>query len=328
MEKVILAFETSCDETACALYSKQRGLLGERVYSQWRRHRPYGGVVPELASRDHLRRALPLVDDLLKTTNVRPTKIAYTRGPGLASALLAGATVASGLAFTWGLPLVGVNHLAGHLLSPLLSNPHFAFPYLALLVSGGHTQLWQVKSPDSLLLLGETLDDAAGEAFDKTAVLLDLGYPGGGALEKLAATGNTERFSLPSPAQPNCQFSFSGLKTAVRRLAAKQDCDDDAVRADIAASFQATVARGLARQVSQAIEKLGAERLAIVGGVAQNKYVQNTLQAVCAAKNTELCSPLPMHCGDNAAMIALAAAFQSISSDHEYRFGVEPGFAV
>ena len=322
-EKIILAFETSCDETACALYSPSLGLLGERIYSQWRRHAPYGGVVPELASRDHLRRALPLADDLLRATAARPTHVAYTRGPGLASALLTGASVAAGLSFSWNLPLIGVNHLAGHLLSPLLAHPDFTFPYLALLVSGGHTQLWRVDSPDDLSLLGETLDDAAGEAFDKTALLLGLGYPGGAALEKLARRGDI-CYHLPSPAQPHFNFSFSGIKTAVRRLTEKLAPLDDNKRASIAASFQAASATGMAKQTEAALTACGINRLAVVGGVAQNKVVLSVLRETCARLGVELCHPPPHHCGDNAAMIALAAACQNLPIENNGRFLVNP----
>ena len=213
MEKIIFAVETSCDETACALYGTKSGLLGERLYSQWRRHAAYGGVVPELASRDHLRRLLPLCDELLRRAGARPTLVAYTRGPGLAGALLAGAATAQTLAVAWRLPVVGVNHLEGHLLSPLLLRVPPDFPYVALLVSGGHSQLWLVRGRGRYFLLGETFDDSAGEAFDKVAVLLGLKYPGGAALEKLAATstgGGDAR--LPSPAQREFDFSFSGVK--------------------------------------------------------------------------------------------------------------------
>ena len=312
---IILAVETSCDETACAILAGGR-IIGERVYSQWRRHRQFGGVVPEIASRDHLRRLLPLIAGLLKECGVKPSQIAYTAGPGLAGALLAGATVANALAFAWRIPAIPVNHLTGHLLSPLLSRPDFAFPYIALLVSGGHTQLWEVRAADDFHLLGATLDDAAGEAFDKTAVLLGLGYPGGAALEKCAAGGDLNRFSLPSPAQKKLNFSFSGLKTAVRRLIEREP----AAAADIAAAFQRAAAAGLATQAAKAIAQSGISRLAAVGGVAQNNEVWAHLQKLPADTHR----PPPAHCGDNAAMIALAAFLSPSKFPQTGAFTINP----
>ena len=317
---IILATETSCDETACAVFAEGR-ILGERIYSQWRRHRQFGGVVPELASRDHLRRLLPLIADLLRECRCRPTCVAYTAGPGLAGALLAGATLANALAFAWQIPAIAVNHLTGHLLSPLLSRPDFAFPYLALLASGGHTQLWEVRAADSFRLAGATLDDAAGEAFDKTAVLLGLGYPGGAALEKLAAAGDAARFSLPSPAQKNLNFSFSGLKTAVRRLAERES--SVAAAADIAAAFQYAAAEGMAKQAMRALRRAQLSRLAIVGGVAQNNEIWRQMRKHCA-EIAEIHRPPPAHCGDNAAMIALAASLRPHPPPSDYAFSVNP----
>ena len=305
MEKIIFAVETSCDETACALYGTKSGLLGERLYSQWRRHAAYGGVVPELASRDHLRRLLPLCDELLRRAGARPTLVAYTRGPGLAGALLAGAATAQTLAVAWRLPVVGVNHLEGHLLSPLLLRVPPDFPYVALLVSGGHSQLWLVRGRGRYFLLGETFDDSAGEAFDKVAVLLGLKYPGGAALEKLAATstgGGDAR--LPSPAQREFDFSFSGLKTAAGRLVGVHP------PADIAAAFQRAAAEGLARQAKNALRRAGMSRLAAVGGVAQNAFVAARLRDAAESCGGTLWRPPLRHCGDNAAMIAVAAAHQ------------------
>ena len=300
---VILAIETSCDETACALLDSERGLLAEQIYSQWRRHAAYGGVVPEMASRDHLARLLPMVDAILKE-QPRPTAIAYTAGPGLAGALLTGAATAQALALAWRLPVIAVNHLAGHLLSPLLLATPPIFPYLALLVSGGHTQLWLVEGGAQYRCLGDTLDDAAGEAFDKSAVLLGLGYPGGARLERLAATGNESALTLPSPAQNRYDFSFSGLKTAVRRAV-----DKGYQKADIAAAFQRAVAHGLARQVRQAVADCGVTQVAVVGGVAQNKYLYQVLAAACAEQQAACIAPHKRHCGDNAAMIAVAARY-------------------
>ena len=305
MNELIFAVETSCDETACALYDSERGIIAERIYSQWRRHAAYGGIVPEIASRDHLRKLLLLADDMLQQQ--RPTVIAYTHGPGLAGALLAGAATAQALAFAWQIPVVAVNHLEGHLLSPLLSaagREESLFPYVALLASGGHTQLWLVRRRGCYRLLGETFDDAAGEAFDKTAVLLGLGYPGGARLEKLAATGNGEGIKLPSPAQNDFDFSFSGLKTAVRRLSHNH------AAADVAAAFQQAAAQGMARQCSKALHHTTAGCLAVVGGVAQNAHVAACLRDVSKRHNAVFVQPHKRHCGDNAAMIAIAAMHQ------------------
>ena len=313
----ILALETSCDETACAFLAGGR-VIGERVYSQWRRHQRYGGVVPELASRDHLRRLLPLTAELLSECGMHPTAIAYTSGPGLASALLSGATLANALAFAWSLPAVPVNHLHGHLMSPRLSRPDFAFPYMSLLVSGGHTQLWLVKSARDCRLLGETMDDAAGEAFDKTAILLGLGYPGGAKLEKLASKGDSTRFHLPSPAQKEMRFSFSGLKSAARRLVEQHPNSSS----DIAAAFQRAACEGLALQSSRALKHHKTPRLAIVGGVAQNNALWQTIQRHCTG--VDLHRPPPSHCGDNAAMIALSAYLDDSSESLDYSFTVSP----
>jgi len=336
----ILAIETSCDETACALWADGR-IIGERVHIQ--RHADFGGVVPEMASRAHCRHLLPMVAALLSETGIAPTHIAYTRGPGLSGALLTGAAVANALAFARGIPAVAVNHLTGHLLSPHLSvskddlpnrsAKEFKFPYLALLVSGGHTQLWEVHSPLDCRILGATLDDAAGEAFDKTAVLLGLSYPGGADLEKLAKDGDVDFVSLPSPAQPQLNFSFSGLKTAVRRQIERfeKDSAPENWRAGIAASFQKVAAEGLAKQSSAALTQTGFNRLTIVGGVAQNHAVWQALETFC--KGAQLHRPHPRHCGDNAAMIAQAAAMQLQAKEDagmplpvagDYSFDVDP----
>ena len=302
---LVFAIETSCDETACALYDSQRGLLGESVYSQWRRHAAYGGVVPEVAARDHLHRLLRLADELL-TTAPRPDCIAYTAGPGLAAALLTGAATAQALAFAWQLPVVAVNHLTGHLLSPLLLPRPPPFPYVALLLSGGHTQLWLVRDGTHYQLLGETLDDAAGEAFDKSAVLLGLGYPGGAKLERLAASAGNHppALTLPSPAQNRYDFSFSGLKSAMRRTVEK-----GYPAAALAAAFQQAVAAGLAQQLRHALADYACPRAVIVGGVAQNRYLYRALTAAAAAEQAICLTPKKQHCGDNAAMIALAATY-------------------
>ncbi len=309
---VIFAVETSCDETACALFARGK-IIAERLRSQMRRHAPYGGVVPELAARDHLRALPALAEGMLARAKTRPTHIAYTAGPGLASSLLAGASFARALAFAWEIPALAVNHLEGHILSPLLARPDLSFPYTALLASGGHTQLWRADAPRRYRLLGATMDDAAGEALDKTARLLNAGT-NGADLEKLAATATTvagtvaddgNRFSLPSPAQPGLRFSFSGLKTAARRLLLRHPES----RAEIAAAMQNAVAEGLAKQARRALAKTGDTALAIVGGVMQNKTVAAKLQTAAKESGAELFQPHPRHCGDNAAMIALTANF-------------------
>ena len=301
---VILALETSCDETAAAIYARGKGIIAERVHSQTRIHKPYGGVVPELAARDHLRAILPMTDLMLRQTGAELSHIAYTAGPGLAGALFAGAATACALAFARGLPPVAVNHLEGHILSPLLSNPQLTFPYTALLISGGHTQLWRASAPRHYQLLGATMDDSAGEALDKTALLLKAGISGGD-LERLAKKGDGARFALPSPAQKDLQFSFSGIKTAARRLYQKHPN----AKADIAAAMQTAVADGLAKQSRLALLQTGDKVLAAVGGVAQNKTIAATLTKVAQHCGATLVCPEPQHCGDNAAMIALTADY-------------------
>ena len=300
---IVLGLETSCDETAAALYSRTRGLLGWRTRSQHSRHAPFGGVVPELASREHLRHLLPMADELLRECKVRvPDRIAYTRGPGLASSLLCAAATAEALALAWNVPAAGVNHLEGHILSPLLEDPAPSFPYVALLASGGHTQLWEVRGYGEYNLLGQTIDDAAGEALDKTATLLGLGYPGGPALERLAAAGDAEKFPLPDAGKSFLDFSFSGLKTAARRLIERHPES----RSDLAASFQRTVVAALAKRAGRALRRTGARRLAAVGGVARNEELASELEKVARDSGAKLFRPRKEFCADNAAMMALA----------------------
>lgn len=321
MSKNILAIETSCDETACALYNARCGIIAERVYSQWKTHAPYGGVVPEMASRDHLQKLLRLIDSLPLTAHP-PDAIAYTAGPGLASALLTGATTAQALGMGWGCQVIPVNHLEGHLLSPLLQSPPPSLPYIALLVSGGHTQLYQVIAPNTYALLGETLDDAAGEAFDKSAVLLGLDYPGGKKLEVLAKSGAPTAIRFAPPAQGKFNFSFSGIKTAVRRAV-----QTNANKADIAASFQQAVADGLAQQVKNALQHSGYKTFCLVGGVAQNQFIAQQLTTLTTAMGVRFVSPHPRHCGDNAAMIAVVAAHKP-GQQHSGGFDVFPRWQV
>ena len=310
----VLGIETSCDETGVALYDDNRGLLGHRLHSQARLHADYGGVVPELASRDHIRRLLPLTRGLLEETGCRLdelTHVAYTEGPGLAGALLVGAAAARGLAHTLGIPAIGVHHMEAHLLSPLLSRPAPDFPFVALLVSGGHTQLMRVAGVGRYELLGETLDDAAGEAFDKSAKLLGLGYPGGPALARLAARGRRGRFALPRPmiASGNLDFSFSGLKTAVLTTVRERGLDD-ASRADLAADIETAIVDVLAAKALAALEHTGLYRLVVAGGVGANLQLRARLSEGARTRGAQVFYPELEFCTDNGAMIAFAAALR------------------
>ncbi len=309
-----LGIETSCDETGVALYDSGLGVLGEALHSQVDLHALYGGVVPELASRDHIRRLVPLAREALAQagrTLADVDLIAYTQGPGLAGALLVGASVAAGLGIALGRPVVGIHHLEGHLLSPLLADPRPAFPFVALLVSGGHTQLMAVEGVGRYALLGETVDDAAGEAFDKTASLLGLAYPGGPALSKLARDGDPKRFAFPRPmiASPDLDFSFSGLKTAALHCVRKHP-PDDRLRADVAASFQAAVVEVLASKCLRALEATGMDRLVVAGGVGANAALRESLARETARVGASVFFPPARLCTDNGAMIAFAAAMR------------------
>lgn len=311
---LVLGIETSCDETGVALYDGRRGLLGQLLHTQARLHAEYGGVVPELASRDHVRRLLPLTRELLRASGCRLdelTAVAYAEGPGLAGALLVGAATAHGLAHSLGIPALGVHHLEAHLLSPLLSRPAPEFPFIALLVSGGHTQLMRVAGVGDYELLGETLDDAAGEAFDKTAKLLGLDYPGGPALARLAERGQPGRYRLPRPmmASGTLDFSFSGLKTAVLTLVREQ-AFDDAARADLAAEIEAAIVEVLATKALAAARESGLNRLVVAGGVGANLALRRRLAAGAAASGIQVYYPAIELCTDNGAMIAFAAALR------------------
>ena len=311
---LVLGIETSCDETGVALYHSERGLLGHTLYSQARLHAAYGGVVPELASRDHIRRVLPLTRGLLEQAGCRLeelTAVAYTEGPGLAGALLVGAAVAHGLAYALGIPALGVHHLEAHLLSPLLSKPAPGFPFLALLVSGGHTQLVRVSGVGTYELLGETVDDAAGEAFDKTAKVLGLGYPGGPALAKLAERGHPGKFTLPRPmmASGDLNFSFSGLKTAVLTIARERTLDE-AARADLAAEIEAAIVEVLAAKALAALEETGLAQLVVAGGVGANQSLRSRLSKAACKRGCTVFYPELEFCTDNGAMIAFAAALR------------------
>jgi N6-L-threonylcarbamoyladenine synthase len=310
----VIGIESSCDETAVAVYDADLGLLSHRLHSQVAMHQAYGGVVPELASRDHVRRLLPLVRQALTEADSGRESIdgvAYTAGPGLIGALLVGAGFALSLGFAWGKPALGIHHLEGHLLAPLLEPNPPGFPFLALLVSGGHTQLVDVARLGEYRILGETLDDAAGEAFDKTAKLLGLPYPGGAALAKLAEAGRSNRFVFPRPMldRPGLDFSFSGLKTAAL-VALRGRVLDDAIRADVARGFQEAVVETLAEKCRRALEVTGHRRLVIAGGVGANIRLRERLAGVALAASAELHFPRAEFCTDNGAMIALAGCMR------------------
>jgi N6-L-threonylcarbamoyladenine synthase len=310
----ILALESSCDESAVAVYDDAAGLLSHEIYSQIDLHRVYGGVVPELASRDHVRRLLPLLKTALadaKTTPDQIDGIAYTAGPGLIGALLTGAALGRSLAYAWKVPAIAVHHLEGHLLAPLLEDEPPPFPHVALLVSGGHTMLIDVAAPGSYVVLGETRDDAAGEAFDKSAKLLGLPYPGGPELAKLATNGRADRFDFPRPMldRPGLEFSFSGLKTAVSlavKECAKAGAIDDATRADIAAGVQQAIVDTLVAKTLRAIEQTGYDTLVVAGGVGANRLLRDRLTAGARRTGARVYYPRIEFCTDNAAMIAVA----------------------
>jgi N6-L-threonylcarbamoyladenine synthase len=310
----VLGIETSCDETAAAVYDGFGGLLAHRLFSQIDLHAKYGGVVPELASRDHVRKLVPLIEEVLAASSSKSTDIqgvADTSGPGLAGALLVGAAVGRSLAMGWNVPAVGVHHLEGHLLAPMLEPDPPEFPFLALLVSGGHTLIAEVAGLGSYRILGSSLDDAAGEAFDKTAKLLGLPYPGGPHLAKLAESGRPDRFDFPRPMldRPGFDFSFSGLKTAVvvtvRGLTQEQKLDDQ-VRADIARSFQEAVVETLVVKCARALDATAATTLVVAGGVGANRHLRDELSKLGARRRIKVSYPRPEFCTDNAAMIAYA----------------------
>ena len=322
---LVLGIETSCDETGIALYDTESGLLSHALYSQVRMHAEYGGVVPELASRDHIRRVLPLTRQVLEQAGLQLTDlsaIAYTEGPGLAGALLVGASIAASLGFALKLPIVGVHHLEGHLLAPLLEPDPPAFPFVALLVSGGHTQLMRVDGVGQYQLLGETLDDAAGEAFDKSAKLMGLGYPGGPALARLAETGQIGHYKLPRPMlhSRDLNFSFSGLKTAVM-LVAKQTALN---HANLAAEIQEAIADVLAAKSIAALKQTGLTRLIVAGGVGANARLRERLSQAVPPLGAAVYYPKLEFCTDNGAMIAFAGAMRLKHADTRYGFSVKP----
>ena len=307
----ILGIETSCDETGVAVYDPARGLLAEALFSQIEIHRPFGGVVPELASRDHAARLAPMIRDVLAEAGIGLgdlDAVAYTAGPGLIGALMVGGSLAASMGFALGIPAIPVHHMEAHLLAPMLEPEPPEFPFLALLVSGGHSQLVHVRAHGDYMTLGATLDDAAGEAFDKVARLLGLPYPGGPALASLAEAGNPAAFDLPRPLiNKGLDLSFSGLKTAVRLLIDKHaDAMSDDLRADVAASFQAAVVDTLANKCQLAIAVSGLERLVIAGGVGANRSLRARLRELAEQQGFRVYYPRPSLCTDNGAMVAYA----------------------
>jgi len=306
----VLGIETSCDETGIAIYDSDKGIIADVLHSQIELHTQYGGVVPELASRDHVRKIIPLIHKALDKAQLETSQIegiAYTKGPGLLGALLVGSSVGRSLAYAWEIPAIGVHHMEGHLLAPMLEENPPDFPFVALLVSGGHTQLIAVKGIGQYTLLGESIDDAAGEAFDKTAKMMGLSYPGGPALAKLAAQGNTGRFRLPRPMtdRPGLDFSFSGLKTAALTCWQKSD-QSPQTRADLAYAFQEAVVDTIAIKCRRALEATGMPRLVIAGGVSANIHLRQQLTLLGEKLNAQVYYPRPAFCTDNGAMIAYA----------------------
>ncbi len=317
----VLGIETSCDETGVAIYHSQEGLLAHALYSQTRLHADYGGVVPELASRDHIRKLTPLIRQVIIAAGLTSQQvggIAYTAGPGLVGALLIGATVGRSLAWAWQIPAVAVHHMEGHLLAPMLEENPPQFPFIALLVSGGHTLLVEVARVGCYTILGESLDDAAGEAFDKTAKMLGLGYPGGPAVAKLAETGNPKRFRFPRPMtnRPGLDFSFSGLKTFTLNTL-HQNGQDEQTKADIARAFQDAVVDTLVIKCRRALQQSGFTRLVVAGGVSANKAIHTALQNMAHKENATIYFPRLEFCTDNGAMIAFAGCRRLLAGEYE-----------
>ncbi len=321
----VLGIETSCDETGVALYDSERGLLADALFSQIDLHRIYGGVVPELASRDHVKRLIPLLREVFAAAGVAEGEVdgvAYTAGPGLVGALLVGGACAKAMAFAWGVPALGVHHMEGHLLAPMLEEQPPEFPFVALLVSGGHTQLVRVDGIGRYQLLGESLDDAAGEAFDKTAKLMGLPYPGGPEIARLAQAGTPGRFVFPRPMtdRPGLDFSFSGLKTAV--LNTWQQCQaagdaSEQTRSDIARAFELAVVETLTIKCRRALKATGLKRLVIAGGVSANRELRHSLGKMATGLKGELFYARPAFCTDNGAMIAYAGCQRLLAGQQD-----------
>jgi len=317
---IVLGIETSCDETGVALYDSEAGLLAHALFSQVEIHAEYGGVVPEIASRDHVRKLLPLINQCLEKAGLTRTDIdavAYTAGPGLIGALLVGTATGHSIAMALGVPALAVHHMEGHLLAPMLETDQPTVPFVALLVSGGHTMLVEVRAIGDYHILGETLDDSAGEAFDKTAKLLGLGYPGGPALAKLAEQGDADRFSFPRPMtdRPGLDFSFSGLKTHTRNLWLNGE-QDEKTQADIAAGFQKAVVETLLIKCRRAMQQTRAQQLVIAGGVGANLSLRQTLQKAGKKHGWKVSYPRLEFCTDNGAMIAFAGAQRLKAGEH------------
>lgn len=322
----VLGIETSCDETGIAIYDSEQGLLGDALYSQVEMHARYGGVIPELASRDHIRKTLPMIRQLMSERDISASSIngiAYTAGPGLIGALLVGASLGRALAMAWGVPAIGVHHMEGHLLAPMLEAEPPSFPFVALLVSGGHTQLVAVKGIGEYKLLGESLDDAAGEAFDKVGKMLGLAYPGGPRVAALALKGTAGRFEFPRPMvnRPGLEFSFSGLKTAVKNalseISREQGQVSEQDKADVALAFEEAVVQTLVIKCRRALKESGLRSLVIAGGVSANQRLRASLQEMVAAQRSRLFYAQPRFCTDNGAMIAYAGCRRLLAGQHE-----------
>jgi len=322
---IVLGIETSCDETGIALYDSERGILAEALYSQIQLHQLYGGVVPELASRDHIRKTLPLIREVLESAGCLRSEIggvAYSAGPGLAGALLVGASIGRSLGMVWKVPTLGVHHMEGHLLAPLLEKEAPTFPFVALLVSGGHTQLVAVQGIGRYKVIGESLDDAAGEAFDKTAKLLGLPYPGGPQIAKLSLQGTAGRFTFPRPMtnRPGLDFSFSGLKTFVLTTVQAHTHDgviDEQTRADIAHAFQEATVATLMIKCRRALQQTGMKTLVIAGGVSANTRLREELGTMAEQENARLHYPKLQYCTDNGAMIAYAGCQRLLAGQQD-----------
>ena len=332
MTKRVLGIETSCDDTGVAIYDNEQGLMAHALYSQISTHKEYGGVVPELAARDHIRKVIPLVDAVFKQADCDATTIdavAYTSGPGLAGALLAGSAVAKGLAFAWNVPTIGVHHMEGHMLAPMLEESPPEFPFVALLVSGGHTLLAEVKGVGQYQILGETLDDAVGEAFDKTAKILGLGYPGGPIISKEAEKGTPGRFTFPRPMidRPGMDFSFSGLKTFALNTVEKELLDAQTI-SDIAYAFQDAAVDTLCRKCKRALDHTGSKRLVVAGGVGANLRLREKLTEMMKKTQGAVFYPRIEFCTDNGAMIAYAGAQRLHQAVDDLSFQVKPRWSL
>ncbi|MEG9545616.1 tRNA (adenosine(37)-N6)-threonylcarbamoyltransferase complex transferase subunit TsaD [Mannheimia sp. HC-2023] len=334
----ILGIETSCDETGVAIYDEEKGLVANQLYSQIDMHADYGGVVPELASRDHIRKTLPLIQEALKEANLQPSDIdgiAYTAGPGLVGALLVGSTIARSLAYAWNVPALGVHHMEGHLLAPMLEENAPEFPFVALLISGGHTQLVKVDGIGKYELIGESIDDAAGEAFDKTGKLLGLDYPAGVAMSKLAESGTPNRFKFPRPMtdRPGLDFSFSGLKTfaanTIKANANENGEINEQTRCDIAHAFQQAVVDTILIKCKRALEQTGYKRLVMAGGVSANKQLRADVAEMMQKLKGEVFYPRPQFCTDNGAMIAYTGFLRLKNGEHsDLSISVKPRWAM